>query len=256
MLRAEGIRAGYGLGDVLDGVDVSVRPGAITALVGANGAGKTTLLRALAGLLRLTAGRVSADGTDVTGLGCAARVRRRLIALVPEGRQVFGGLTVAENLGLGAWTGGGAETARWDAVWDLFPALAPVRDRPAGLLSGGQQQMVALGRGLLAGPRYLLLDEPSLGLAPAMVESVFAAAVRLAESGIGVLVAEQNATAALAAAAHGYVLAGGRIVDSGGDLAGRPDLAERFLGVRDAVAGTGGHELAGVLAGLLDPEEG
>ncbi|GAA5161406.1 MULTISPECIES: ABC transporter ATP-binding protein [Amycolatopsis] len=237
MLQAEGVCAGYGTGDVLTGIDVTVEPGTVTALVGANGAGKTTLLKTLTGLLRPRRGRVVADGRDVTELSCSARVRGPRIVMVPEGRQIFGGLSVEENLALGAWTG--RDRSNWDLVWELFPALTEVRARPAGLLSGGQQQMVALGRGLLAAPRYLLLDEPSLGLAPLVVDSIFERIRLLAGTGIGVLVVEQNATVALAAAERGYVVEGGRIADEGTDLLDKPELVARFFGTRGVIRGSG-----------------
>lgn len=239
-LEARGIRAGYGAADVLAGVDITVEPGQVSAVVGANGAGKSTLLKVISGLLRPRSGRVTASGRDMTGLSCAQRVSQCGIVLVPEGRQIFAGLTVRDNITLGAWAGRGGTAGRrqrMEQVWELFPALAQRRDQPAGLLSGGQQQMVAIGRGLAAGPRYLLLDEPSLGLAPVIVQTIFAQVSRLARTGIGVLVVEQNAAGALSAARYGYVLEGGRVADAGTGLLDNADLVERYFGVRGVVRG-------------------
>ncbi len=259
-LEIRDVRAGYASGEVLHGVSLTVPPGAVTALVGANGAGKSTLLKVASGLLRARGGqgRVAADGTDLSGKTCAERVRAGIV-MVPEGRQMFGGLSVVDNVTLGAWAGGAGSgragaaerKRRIDAVWELFPALAERKDTPAGLLSGGQQQMVAIGRGLAAGPRYLLLDEPSLGLAPIIVATIFEQVAELAARGIGVLVVEQNATVALRAAAFGYLLEGGAVADSGPDLLNRPELTERYFGVRGVVRGDGAPAMAAVLQSAL-----
>jgi branched-chain amino acid transport system ATP-binding protein len=255
-LEAREIRAGYGAGDVLGGVSLTVEPGSVSALVGANGAGKTTLLKVMSGLLRPRSGQVVSDGSDVTRHSCAQRVARSGIVMVPEGRQIFPGLSVLDNVSLGAWASraGAAERRRQvEAVWDLFPVLAGRRHKPAGLLSGGQQQMVAIGRGLAAGPRYLLLDEPSLGLAPMVVEAIFGQVARLAETGIGVLVVEQNATVALAAARDGYLLEGGALVDSGTGLLDKPELVERYFGVRGVVRGDPAPGMTEALRSALSP---
>lgn len=257
-LEIRDVRAGYAAGDVLHGVTVTVEPGSVTALVGSNGAGKSTLLKVAAGLLRPRGGQVTADGVDLAGKSCAARVRSGIV-MVPEGRQMFGGLPVIDNLVLGAWAGdagtgraGAAERRRRvDAVFEVFPALADRKDTPAGLLSGGQQQMVAIGRGLAAGPRYLLLDEPSLGLAPIIVAGILDQVRQLAVRGIGVLIVEQNATAALGAAASGYLLENGTVADSGPDLLGKPELTERYFGVRGVVRGDGAPAMAAVLGSAL-----
>lgn len=261
-LAIRDVRAGYAAGDVLHGVTVTVEPGSVTALVGANGAGKSTLLKVASGLLRPRGGQVAADGADLDGKSCAARVRSGIV-MVPEGRQMFGGLSVADNLALGAWVGdagtGRAAVAerkrRVDAVFEVFPDLAGRRDTPAGLLSGGQQQMVAIGRGLAAGPKYLLLDEPSLGLAPIIVAGIFDQVRQLAERGIGILVVEQNATVALGAATLGYLLENGTIADSGPDLLERPELTERYFGIRGVVRGDGAPAMAAVLSSALDARE-
>ncbi|HLH82141.1 MAG TPA: ABC transporter ATP-binding protein [Trebonia sp.] len=257
-LEIRDVRAGYASGEVLHGVSVTVSPGTVTALVGANGAGKSTLLKVASGLLRPRGGSVAADGADMSGKSCAGRVRAGIV-MVPEGRQVFGGLSVLDNVALGAWAaGGGAGRAaaaerrrRIEAVWDLFPVLAERKDVPAGLLSGGQQQMVAIGRGLAAGPRYLLLDEPSLGLAPIVVATIFERIAELAARGIGVLVVEQNATVALRTASFGYLLESGGVADSGPDLLDRPELTQRYFGVRGVVRGDGAPAMAAVLRAAL-----
>jgi branched-chain amino acid transport system ATP-binding protein len=257
-LEIRDIRAGYAAGEVLHGISVTVAPGTVTALVGANGAGKSTLLKVASGLLRPRGGQVTVDGADLAGKSCAARVKAGIV-MVPEGRQMFGGLSVLDNLALGAWAGdsgsGRAAAAerrqRIAAVWEVFPALAGRKDMPAGLLSGGQQQMVAIGRGLAAGPRYLLLDEPSLGLAPLIVASIFDQVKQLAIRGIGILIVEQNATVALRAATNGYLLESGAVADAGPDLLDRPELIERYFGVRGVVRGQGAPALAAVLGSAL-----
>lgn len=258
-LEARGIRAAYGAGDVLRGVDVTVEPGQVSAVVGANGAGKSTLLKVISGLLRPRAGQVSADGRDLAGLGCARRVRQCGIVLVPEGRQVFGGLSVLDNVTLGGWAARASARQlreRLELVWELFPDLAQRQDRPVGLLSGGQQQMVAIGRGLSAGPRYLLLDEPSLGLAPAVVAAIFGTVTRLAATGIGVLVVEQNATVALSAASYGYVLESGRVADAGTSLLAGAGLVDRYLGVSGVVHGETTAAMTGTLREVLSSGSG
>jgi len=257
-LEIRDVKAGYAAGEVLHGVSLTAPLGAITALVGSNGAGKSTLLKVASGLLRPRGGQVIVDGADLAGKSCAARVKAGIV-MVPEGRQMFGGLSVADNLALGAWAGdagaGRAAAAerrrRIDAVYEVFPPLAERREVLAGLLSGGQQQMVAIGRGLAAGPKYLLLDEPSLGLAPLIVASIFDQVKHLSVRGIGVLIVEQNATAALAAATSGYLLESGTVADSGPDLLDRPELTERYFGVRGVVRGDGAAAMAAVLGSAL-----
>ncbi|SCL35393.1 branched-chain amino acid transport system ATP-binding protein [Micromonospora nigra] len=222
---------------VLRGLSITVAPGAIVALLGANGAGKTTLLRALTGLLDIhhgavVRGEVTLDGEPVHRLRPAAIVRRG-ISQVMEGRRIFGELTVEENLRLGGHTDPRRVPARLDEVWDMFPVLAQRRRRPAGYLSGGEQQMLAMGRALMAGPRYLLLDEPSLGLAPRLVEQIRELIVRINATGTAVLLVEQNATMALSVAAHGYVLETGRVVldKPAEQLLADDDVREFYLGL-------------------------
>jgi branched-chain amino acid transport system ATP-binding protein len=226
---------------VLRGVSLAVPRGEIVALLGANGAGKTTLLRAVTGLLgihrgRITKGAVELDGARVDGQNAAAIVRRG-VAQVMEGRRIFAELTVEENLRAGGFTRSRAETREaYDRVLDLFPLLAERRRSTAGYLSGGEQQMVAIGRALMASPTVLLLDEPSLGLAPRMVEQVRDTVVELNRQGVSVLLVEQNAAMALAIASHGYVMETGRVVKAGpaAELLGDQDIQEFYLGVGES----------------------
>jgi len=224
---------------VLRGLSLAVPAGEIVALLGANGAGKSTTLKAVAGLLptehgAVTGGAVRFDGDDITGMDAADRVRRGL-ALVMEGRRVFEHLTVHENLIAGGYTRGAQ--ADFDRVYTFLPRLADLRGRVAGYLSGGEQQMLAIGRALMSDPRLLLLDEPSLGLAPRLVDEVFAIVRRLnTELGLTALLVEQNARRALACAHHGYVMESGRIVlaGTGAELADNADVQEFYLGLGDA----------------------
>jgi branched-chain amino acid transport system ATP-binding protein len=233
MLEARGLTSHYGRIPALKGIDLRIEPGELVALVGGNGAGKTTLLRALSGVQRVSAGRVWFEGEDIT----AARPDRRVrlgIAQVPEGRQVFGPLSVEDNLLLGAYVRPRAEGRRaLGRVYDRFPALAERRRSPAGMLSGGQQQMLAIGRALMAAPRLLLLDEPSMGLAPRLVEEIFVAIRRLREAGTTIFLVDQNARAALAIADRGYVLETGRIVlaGAGAELAANEAVKRAYLGL-------------------------
>ncbi len=232
MLRVAGLVAGYGAGPVLHGVDLVLEPGEIVTLIGANGAGKSTLVSALSGLLRPGAGRVVFDGADITGLSPAARLRRGLCH-VPEGRQVFAGMTVAENLALGGRLATPAQRgARVAAMGARFPVLRERRGDPVGNLSGGQQQMLAIARGLMSGPRLIMLDEPSLGLSPLLVAEVLRLLQDLRDQGLTVLLAEQNARAALAIADRGYVMENGHIVLSGpaDELLRSPEVTARYLG--------------------------
>jgi branched-chain amino acid transport system ATP-binding protein len=233
MLQVEALTSHYGRIPALKGIDLKIEAGELVALVGANGAGKTTLLRALSGVQRVSAGRVWFEGEDIT----AARPDRRVrlgIAQVPEGRQMFGPLSVEDNLLLGAYLRPRAEARRaLGGVYDRFPALAERRRSPAGMLSGGQQQMLAIGRALMAAPRLLLLDEPSMGLAPRLVEEIFVAIRRLREAGTTIFLVDQNARAALAIADRGYVLETGRIVlaGAGAELAANEAVKRAYLGL-------------------------
>jgi branched-chain amino acid transport system ATP-binding protein len=221
---------------VLRGLSLVVSPGAIVALLGPNGAGKSTTLKAIAGLLptehgAVTNGAVRFDGADITRVDAAERVRHGL-AVVMEGRRVFEHLTVHENLVAGGYTRG--SRADFDRVYSFLPRLAELRGRVAGYLSGGEQQMLAIGRALMSDPRLLLLDEPSLGLAPLLVDEVFGIVRRLnTELGLTALLVEQNARRALACAHHGYVMESGRIVLAGtaAELAGNPDVQQFYLGL-------------------------
>lgn len=212
MLQFEAVTVHYGKNRVLKDVSLAVGAGEVVALVGANAAGKTTSLRTALGLKAPSAGRVRFDGEDITRLATPERVRRRLV-LVPEGRQVFVKFTVAENLLMGGYRrrDRGALAADFDRLYGLFPRLAERRRQLAGSLSGGEQQMLAIARGLMAQPRCLLLDEPTLGLAPILVEEIARTVRRLAAEGMTVLLAEQNAAMALGCAQRAYVLESGRI---------------------------------------------
>jgi branched-chain amino acid transport system ATP-binding protein len=232
-LRTEDLHAGYGEVRVLQGVTLEVPAGSITAVVGANGAGKTTLMRALAGLIQPTAGRIVADGADITGLPIHRRVAAG-IALVPEGRLIFPDLSVDENLRLGAATAharSGAD-ATLRTVRALFPRLAERAGQAGGTLSGGEQQMLALGRGLMAQPRLLLLDEPTLGLAPAIARQIFQVVPQLRALGTSVLIAEQDVRRTLRMADRAYVLQNGRIAaeGTGAEIMGDPGLRRAYLG--------------------------
>jgi branched-chain amino acid transport system ATP-binding protein len=222
---------------VLRGVSVVVRPGTVVALLGANGAGKTTLLRAVTGLLpvhrgRVTKGTVTLGGRDMTHDEPAGRVKAGL-AQVMEGRRIFAELTVDENLRAGAYTNRAALAANHERVMDLFPVLRDRRRQVAGYLSGGEQQMLAIGRALMSSPGLLLLDEPSLGLAPRIVDQIRRIIVDINSQGTSVLLVEQNATMALSIADHGYVLEHGRVVRDGpgSELLADEDIREFYLGM-------------------------
>jgi branched-chain amino acid transport system ATP-binding protein len=215
VLAVENLRSGYGRIEALHGVSLEVAAGEIVALVGANGAGKSTLLRAISGVQPISAGRIHYQGRAIERLPAHRRVALG-IAQVPEGRQLFAPLSVEDNLRLGAWTQRITDLeAALVPVFALFPMLAELRSAPAGTLSGGQQQMLAVGRALMAKPRLLLLDEPSMGLAPMLVEQILQAVTALKRSGLTVLLVEQNARAALTIADRGYVVETGRITLSG-----------------------------------------
>lgn len=219
MLRIEGLGAGYGQVRVLKDVCLDVRVGEIVALIGANGAGKTTLLHAVSGLLQTTAGRILLDGKNIAGQA-AENVVRLGISHVPERRQVFATMSVIDNLKLGAYHRYRHEPDKaiandLDEVLSLFPVLRERSRQSAGTLSGGEQQMLALGRGLMAKPKLLLLDEPSLGLAPLIVQEIIRVIATLRERSTTILLVEQNTKAALSIADRGYVMETGRIVSEG-----------------------------------------
>ncbi len=233
MLKLAGVKSRYGRIEVLHGIDLEVAAGEIVAVVGANGAGKTTLLRCLSGLQPVTAGQIAFDGGDITSTPAHRRVTLGL-AQSPEGRQIFTNLTVEENLRLGAYHFSDRKvSADRDAVFALFPILEQKRNLSAGGLSGGQQQMLAIGRALMSRPRCLLLDEPSMGLAPLLVKQVMEVVESLKERQITVLLVEQNAMAALSIADRGYVMETGRVVMGGAaeGLLVDPAVREAYLGV-------------------------
>jgi branched-chain amino acid transport system ATP-binding protein len=232
-LEVSGLVVAYGATEALRGIDLMVAEGETVCLLGANGAGKTTTLRALSGQVRPRAGRILLGGADITGMR-PHRIAARGLIQVPEGRQVFAALTVAENLAVGAWTlRDSAEVARRrERVLSRFPRLRERLRQPAGSLSGGEQQMLAIGRALMAAPRLLLLDEPSMGLAPRIVEEIFAVIAELKAEGVTLLLVEQNASAALEVADRAYVLETGRITLSGPawKVANDPGVAAAYLG--------------------------
>jgi branched-chain amino acid transport system ATP-binding protein len=235
MLVVEDVSAGYESGAVIHSVSLDVRAGEIVALIGANGAGKSTLAKAISGTLPLMAGRLHFQNKSIAGLSSARRVKLGLVH-VPEGRQIFAGLTVEQNLELGAYSlrlTGEAFRERLEAVYRRFPALRPRARDVAGNLSGGQQQMLAIGRALMADPRLLILDEPSLGLSPALVKEIFALIADLRAQGLAILLSEQNARMSLAVADRGYVMENGRVTvsASAGELAASDDIASRYLGL-------------------------
>ncbi|MFL5275356.1 MAG: ABC transporter ATP-binding protein [Myxococcales bacterium] len=228
MLIVSDLHAGYGLSEVLVGTSLEVKAGSVVALIGANGAGKTTTMRAVSGLLRPTKGRVLLEGKPVQDLP-ASRIARLGLAHSPEGRKVFGPLSVEDNLLLGAFRrlprffGFHREaSADLDRVYQLFPRLRERRKQDAGTLSGGEQQMLAIGRALMSRPKVMLLDEPSMGLAPVIVQEVFRTILRLKQEGMTMLLVEQFAKTALAVADYVYVMERGRIA-----LEGKPEELRR-----------------------------
>ncbi len=232
MLEVSGLHSAYGRIEVLKGVSLEVQAGEIVALIGSNGAGKTTLLRALSGVQPITRGEVRFLGERIERLAPHRRVQRGMTQS-PEGRQVFGPLSVEDNLRLGAYVRSDAQIAAdRDRIFTMFPILGEKRHLAAGGLSGGQQQMLAIGRALMGKPKLLLLDEPSLGLSPILVDQILAAIVSLKSEGITVLLVEQNASAALEIADRGYILETGRIAGSGegAALLSDPKVKAAYLG--------------------------
>ncbi len=257
VLETRGLHAGYGEVEVLRGVDLDVAPGELVALVGANGAGKSTLLKCISGLVPPTSGTIRLGHQSIAGVP-PARIVRLGVAHVPEGRQVFGRLSVVDNLRLGAYCQLRQLThaevaARIAEVCRIFPALSGRLEEEASLLSGGQQQMLAIARGLMARPRLLLLDEPSLGLAPVLVAEIFEVLRRLRQAGVGLLLVEQNARLGLAIADRAYVLETGRVVLSGTgkELLRTPEVIYRYLGVAATRVETSGDGDAAGLAARL-----
>ena len=233
MLVVDHVRSAYGKIEVLHGVSLEVRPREVVALVGSNGAGKTTLLRCISGIRPLTAGRILFEREDVACVPAHRRVALG-ISQVPEARQIFAPLSVEDNLLLGAYTRrDGGMSADLAHVYELFPLLKDKRALAGGALSGGQQQMLAIGRALMARPKLLLLDEPSMGLAPVVADQIFATVARLAAEGTTVLLVEQNAFAALSLADRGYVIETGRIVlcETGAALLEDDRVRQSYLGL-------------------------
>ena len=257
LLELKSVSVGYGHNCVLQNVDLTLEHGEIVTLLGANGAGKSTLAKSISGLLRIQAGRILLEGEPIETMPPAERLRRG-IAHVPEGRQIFAGMTVAENLELGAYASAKADhAARLESVWTLFPLLRDRMKDIAGNFSGGQQQMLAIARALMSKPRLLLLDEPSLGVAPLLVAEIFRLIVALRAQGIAILLAEQNARQALSIADRGYVFENGKIALSGSSkaLLNSADIAERYLGMGGAaeISETASEELASRLRNVLFP---
>ena len=234
LLSVEALEAGYGEVQVLWGLSLKARRGKLTAIVGANGAGKTTTLRAVAGTLSPWGGRVMLDCEDVTRVPSHVKAACGL-ALVPEGRQLFSMMSVAENLELGAYSPRSERSidTRLDQVFKLFPRLAERRRQRAGTLSGGEQQMVAIARGLMSNPQILIIDELSLGLAPVVVYQLLATLKQLKEAGLTILLVEQNVHLALAVSDYAYVVAEGRIFTEGlpAELTAKPEIRRAYLGL-------------------------
>jgi len=234
LLVLERLAVAYGAIRAVKGIDMVVGTAELVCLIGANGAGKTTTLKGICGLLPVESGNIRYDGQDITGEKPFVLVRRGL-AMVPEGRGVFGGLTIEENLAMGAYTRNDRAgiAADLDHVYGLFPRLHERRRQTAGTLSGGEQQMLAIGRALMSRPKMLLLDEPSMGLAPLMVQKVFETVISVARTGVTILLIEQNAKLALEVSSRGYVMESGEITLSGDarSLLHDPKVRAAYLGV-------------------------
>jgi branched-chain amino acid transport system ATP-binding protein len=231
LLELEAIDTYYGSIHILQGLNLKVQPGELVCLLGGNASGKSTTLKTILGIVRPRNGAVRFAGEDVTERSTSHRIRRGM-AIVPENRRLFGPMTVLENLQMGAYLHGGGAREDFDRVYDLFPLLHERRSQLAGTLSGGEQQMVAMGRALMARPKLLLMDEPSMGLAPILVGRNFEIIKQVHESGVAVLVVEQNANVSLSIADRGYVLSTGRLVLEGAaaDLREDENLRKAYLG--------------------------
>jgi branched-chain amino acid transport system ATP-binding protein len=231
MLKLENIHTSYGPIEALRGIDIEVGEGEIVSLIGSNGAGKSTCLMTISGVLRPSAGKIVLGASDVAGMPPHEIVRRG-ISQVPEGRRIFPKLTVRENLEMGAFPGRGNFLSRLENVYRLFPILMERQRQFGGTLSGGEQQMLAIGRALMSGPRLLLLDEPSLGLAPIMVAKIFRTIIEINREGVTVLLVEQNAKAALRLSHRGYVIESGSITLQGksGELLDNEKVRHAYLG--------------------------
>ena len=231
LLEAANLCAGYGEMNILDGVSLALEAGEIGVVIGPNGAGKSTALKALFGLLRVSEGSIRLDGANITNAAPESLVRRGM-SYVPQERNVFETLSVEENLEMGAFVRRDDYRRLIDRVYGLFPPLEDKRRQPAGELSGGQRQMVAMGRALMVEPRLLLLDEPTAGLSPLFMSQIFEQIIAINAAGVGVLMVEQNARQALGIAHRGFVLASGRnrFTDTGPNLLADPEVARSFLG--------------------------
>jgi branched-chain amino acid transport system ATP-binding protein len=231
-LDIEGVTTAYDKADVLESVTLAIEPGRITCLLGSNGSGKSTLIRSILGLTPPRAGRITFDGADITGLP-THKVIAAGIACIPEGRRVFAKLTVEENLRLGAYqeSSDAVTQERMTEIYRLFPRLAERRGQLAGTMSGGEQAMVSIGRGLMRAPKLLLIDEPSLGLSPLLVKENFNIIRQISERGITVFLVEQNMHQTLAISHYGYVLSKGRVVAAGtpAELAGRQEVRDAYF---------------------------
>jgi branched-chain amino acid transport system ATP-binding protein len=233
LLAIEGLHAGYGETQVLRGIDLTVNDGEIVAVLGSNGVGKSTLNRVISGVVRPRAGTIRFEG-DTIERETPRRIVARGLIHVPEGRRIFPNLTVRENLDLGSYARAGARRAQnRERVFGIFPRLRERRAQIAGTLSGGEQQMLAIGRGLMAEPRLIILDEPSLGLSPLLVEELFALIRRIHAEGVAIMLVEQNVMQSLEVADRAYILAEGQFVMSGaaGDIASDPELKRAYLGL-------------------------
>jgi branched-chain amino acid transport system ATP-binding protein len=231
LLRLEGVNTYYGPIHILQDVSLEVGPGELVCLLGGNASGKSTTLKTILGIVRPRSGRVVFDGSDVTSSSTSDRIGRGM-AIVPENRRLFAPMTVLENLQMGAYLQGGGTREDYERVYSLFPLLHERRNQLAGTLSGGEQQMVAMARALMSRPKLMLMDEPSMGLAPILVERSFEIIKEVHEAGVAVLVVEQNANVSLSIADRGYVLSTGRLVLEGkaADLIQNEDLRKAYLG--------------------------
>lgn len=233
MLQIENLHAGYDDLEVLHGIDLDVNEGEIVALIGANGAGKTTTLRAISGLVEASEGSITFEGSDI-GSWRSSQIVAEGVVQVPEGRKLFAEMSVMENLRLGAYRRGRSDISKsLDEVFELFPRLSERSSQSAGTLSGGEQQMLAIGRSLMTKPRFLMLDEPSLGLAPKLVIDIFGVVRDISQLGVTVMLVEQNAVHALQLSDRGYVLENGRIVlhGTGEELLGDDRVRTAYLGL-------------------------
>lgn len=253
ILKTLDLEVNYGVVEAVRKVSVSVEAGEITAVLGANGAGKTSLLSAISGLVKPSGGGVLLRGEPITGQKASSNVRRGLVH-VPEGRRIIAPLSVEENLLLGGYTAKPRERAeRIQQVYEIFPRLVERKDSLGGLLSGGEQQMLAFGRALMAGPQVLLLDEPSMGLAPIMVDVILDNVTKMAEAGIGILMVEQNAAAVMEIASYLYIMDRGRVVMEGtaAQMAQDESVVRAYLGLEDledledSTAGTEPESISG-----------